>query len=448
MSSQPANVIIVFGDQWRAQAFGYAGNKNVATPNIDTFSEECINFTNAVSGCPVCTPYRGSLLKGQYPVTHGAFLNDVCLNSDTPAMAETFTAAGYDTAYIGKWHLDGHGRSRYIPRERRQGFDYWKVLECTHTYNHSSYYAGDETQLSYWNGYDALAQTEDAISYIEAKGDQKPFLLLLSWGPPHAPYNTAPERFQQLYKPENILLRPNVPDNLAEMARQELAGYYAHCSALDYCFGLLTDALKMRKIYDNTTLLFTSDHGDMLYSQGEEKKQRPWDESIRVPFLLKPAGEFTSETVDAPIDAPDVMPTLLGMNGVTIPDSVEGHDFSGYILGSEMPGKGAALLSCPHPFGRWNRSEFGGFEYRGLRTARYTYVKGLSGSWLLYDNQTDPFQQQNLIHEPEYGPLIDRLEATLTAKLQRIGDEFLSGTTYLKRWNHTVDELGTVAYEW
>ena len=123
------NIVFVFGDQWRAQSVGYFSNADVKTPNIDRLSQESVNFTQAVSGCPVCSPYRGSLLTGQRPLTHGVFVNDVCLKPKGITLGEAYKQAGYDTAYIGKWHLDGHGRSTYIPPERRHGFDTWMVLE-------------------------------------------------------------------------------------------------------------------------------------------------------------------------------------------------------------------------------------------------------------------------------------------------------------------------------
>ena len=448
MSDAP-NVIVVFGDQWRAQAFGYAGNANVATPAFDEFSDECVNFTNAVSGCPVCSPYRASLMTGLYPVNHGVFLNDVCLDVSAPTLAETFATAGYDTAYIGKWHIDGHGRSAYIPPERRHGFDYWKVLECTHDYNNSPYYAGDSTEKRYWEGYDAFAQTDDAISYISSREEErKPFLLCLSWGPPHAPYETAPEEFRRRYSPDRVVLRDNVPSESAEKAAVDLAGYYAHCSALDSAFSKFLSFLKEKFLYDDTILLFTSDHGDMLGSQGEVKKQRPWDESIRVPFLLKPAHLEAPKTLSAPIDAPDLMPTLLGLAGIEIPDTVDGRNFSDYINGeSDDPSEDCALISCPHPFGQWSKPHYGGREYRGIRTSRHTYVRDLDGPWLLYDNLVDPFQLRNLVDDPAFEALAKELDSKLSAKLAEVGDEFLPSDHYIREWGYKVDDTGTVGYE-
>src|SRR5690348_1026878 len=116
------NVLIVLADQWRAQAFGFAGDPNVKTPNLDRLAEESVRFINAVSGLPVCSPTRASLLTGQRPLTHGVFLNDVPLNPEATSIAKVLKSAGYDTACIGKWHVNGSGRSNFIPRERRQGF--------------------------------------------------------------------------------------------------------------------------------------------------------------------------------------------------------------------------------------------------------------------------------------------------------------------------------------
>ncbi|MBN1579352.1 MAG: sulfatase [Anaerolineae bacterium] len=447
MEKQP-NVIFVFGDQWRAQATGYAGNPVVQTPNLDRLAGECVDFTRAMAGCPVCSPYRASLLTGQLPLTHGVFVNDVYLQPNASSLAHVFADHGYDTAYIGKWHVDGHGRSSYIPPERRQGFDYWKVLECTHDYNQSAYYAGDSDEKLTWEGYDAIAQTHDAQRTIRERDPDKPFLLVLSWGPPHAPYGTAPEKYRALYDPADIALRPNVPESIAARARADLAGYYAHCTALDDCVGDLLSTIRDCGIEEDTIFCFTSDHGDMLGSHGQYKKQRPWEESIRVPFLLRYPALLgrTGRQVDGLIDAPDIMPTLLGLCGIAAPGTVEGLDYSGYLQGGDDPSDGAALIMCPQPFGQWTASQHGGRAYRGLRTQRYTYTRTLDGPWLLYDNDRDPYQLENLVGKTAYAGLVDELDGWLQRKLDATGDAFLPGLAYIRQWGYTVDETGTVPY--
>ena len=271
---------------------------------------------------------RASLLTGQVPATHGVFVNDVYLRDDGQSLAQVFAQNGYDTGYIGKWHVDGHGRSSYIPPERRQGFQYWKVLECTHNYNESFYYADDgkgndsDAKLT-WDGYDAKAQTEDAEAYLRqhaaSETDSPPFLLMLSWGPPHNPYGTAPEEYRAMYKPEDVQLRPNVPADAAEAAREDLAGYYAHCTALDDCLGSLCATLDETGLTENTLFVFFSDHGDMLGSQGQIRKQRPFEEAVRVPCLVscpRLLGDdaANSKRLAAPFDVGlDMLPTVLDL---------------------------------------------------------------------------------------------------------------------------------------
>lgn len=449
-AAEPArpNILFVIPDQWRAQAFGFAGDPNVQTPHLDRFERECVNFTQAVAGMPVCSPTRASLLTGQRPQTHGIFLNDVPLSTNAVTLAKVLKGAGYDTGCIGKWHIDGHGsRSAFIPRERRQGFDYWKVLECTHAYNNSFYYADGPQKLK-WDGYDAIAQTRDAQAYLRARAQaKKPFLLWLAWGPPHNPYETAPPRYRARYKPEDIRLHPNVPPAAAAKARQELAGYYAHCTALDDCFRDLLQTLDETGLATNTIVVFTSDHGDMLWSQNQERKQRPWEESARVPMLFRvPASlGITPRRVAATLNSEDVMPTLLSLCGLPIPKSVEGFDFSGAMRGGPDPSGGATIVRCISPFGEYTRRR-GGKEYRSLRTPSYTYVRDLNGPWLLYDNVADPYQTNNLVHRPEAASIQRELEDRLRRKLAEQKDQFRPGPDYVRQWGYLVDSNETVRY--
>ena len=445
MTNAGPNVVFVFGDQWRAQATGYAGDPNVRTPHLDRLAETSVNFVRAVSGCPVCSPYRASLLTGQYPLTHGVFVNDVSLRDGPPSLAASFADGGYNTAYIGKWHVDGRGRSRFIEPERRQGFDFWRAMECTHDYCNSGYYGDGPRQLT-WEGYDAKAQTHCAIEYLRQYDSDKPFLLVLSWGPPHNPYGTAPARYRAMYEPDRLTLRPNVregqwlPDirGTMEKIRADLAGYYAHCSALDDCVGAILEALAGNGLADDTIFVFTSDHGDMLGSQGLWRKQVPYDESIRVPFLLRWPGGLGRDgrRADALIDAPDLMPTLLGLCGLEIPPAVEGRDLSPAARGEPCQGDDeAAVLTCVAPFTEWTR-ELGAREYRGLRTDRHTYVRDLTGPWLLFDNDADPYQMTNLIGSPQCAKLQQDLAANLDRKLAQRGDQFMPTEHYVSKWGY------------
>jgi arylsulfatase A-like enzyme len=441
------NILFVIADQWRAQALGYAGDPNVRTPHLDSLAAGSVNFVNAVSGISVCCPARASILTGQRPLTHGVFMNDVSLNPEAASLAKVLKQAGYDTGYIGKWHVDGHGRSNFIPRERRQGFDYWKVLECTHSYNNSYYYADGPEKLK-WDGFDAIAQTADARQYLRDHANTgKPFCLFLAWGPPHDPYQLAPEKYRALYDPAAIRLRPNVPVPMMARARTAQAGYYASCTTLDDGMGDLLQTLRETGQLENTVVVFTSDHGDLLGSHDAFNKQQPYDESIRVPLLFHwPKGLGTgARQLTAPFNSEDFMPTLLGLADLAIPPSVEGIDYSGYLRGGRNPSDGATVIAAVAPFGQWDRRA-GGKEYRGIRTERYTYVRDLNGPWLLFDNQDDPYQMNNLAGKPGQAVLQAELEAVLTRKLKANGDAFLPAETYIRQWGYPVNEFGTVPY--
>lgn len=435
------NIVYVLTDEWRAQATGYNGDLNCETPVLDAFASESLSMSTAVSGCPVCCPARASILTGLYPLSHGVFINDVELDPRTPSIAQHFSAAGYQTAYIGKWHVYGspdgrYGRRKaYVPRDYQMGFDYWKGYECTHDYNDSYYYFNDDPTPRKWEGYDAFAQADDAAVYIrDHSGDEAPFLLMLSWGPPHFPLHTAPEKYRARYRDRNIELRPNVPEAHRELAQEELRGYYAHIAALDDALATVLDAINGSGIADNTIVVFTSDHGDMRQSQALDTKLFPWDESIRVPFLLRWPARFGREarSVSVPIDTPDHLPTLAGLAGIEAPSHVEGRDWSPVMRGDEnATGNEAALLVMAAEFTELCRN--GMSAYRGLRTARYTYVRTRSGPWLLYDNEADPYQKSNLVGRSEHAGLQSRLDAHLTERLAAMGDSFEEGRTLLER---------------
>lgn len=435
------NVLLVLADEWRAQATGYNGDSNVRAPVLDRLASESVNFENAVSGCAVCCPYRASLLTGQYPLTHGVFINDVELKPKGPTLAETFRGAGYRTGFIGKWHVYGspdgkYGRRlAYIPPEKRFGFDYWKACECTHEYNHSLYYEANDPTPRYWPGYDAIAQTDDACHFIETHAaGTDPFLLELSLGPPHFPYATAPERYQAMYRGREIQFRRNVPEALRKQAADILRGYYAHMAAVDDCLGRLLQTLDRAGAAADTIVVFTSDHGDMMLSQGLTTKLYPWDESIRVPFLVRYPRRFgpRGRRIGTPINAPDIMPTLLGLCGLPVPDSVEGTDWSALIEGRARPARdAAAFLNLAVPITEARR--YGFAEYRGLRSERYTYVRSIHGPWLLYDNLRDPYQMNNLCGKPEHKALQTQYDRALDATLRLRKDDFLPAAEYVRR---------------
>lgn len=441
MERSSPNIVYIFADEWRAQATGYNGDTNCETPVLDNLASESVSFSNAVSGCSVCCPARASLMTGQYPLTHGVIINDMELNPKVDSIARIFKRSGYETGYIGKWHLYGspdgnYGRREvYVPREHQLGFDYWKAFECSHDYNNSHYFLNEDPTLHRWDGYDAFPQARDAASFIHERATSgKPFLLMLSWGPPHFPLKTAPEKYRARYKNREIVLRANVPEDNRDLAVEELRGYYAHIAALDDALKIVLDALDQTGLRDDTIVVFTSDHGDMRQSQGLATKMFPFDESIRVPFLLRWPRALGDEgwEMTIPIDIPDHLPTLLGLIKATVPDQIQGNDWSPMITGNAHPtGDEAALLSMAAEFTELRLNDMR--PYRGLRTSRYTYVCTTEGQWLLYDNLEDPFQKKNLIDDPNFAILVDQLKSMLDKRLEQLGDTFEDSEYYLTR---------------
>ena len=435
------NVVFFLTDEWRGQATAYAGDPNARTPTLDAMAAEGVNCTNIISGLPLCCPARASLMTGQYPLKHGVFINDVPLEPKGVTLGEAFKKAGYRTGYIGKWHLhgspDGHygRRSTYIPADKHFGFDYWKASECDHNYNHERYFVGNDPTARFWPGYAPLAETEDACEFIEsgARGPN-PFFLMLSVAPPHFPYGTAPAEFQEMFANQPIRLRPNVPSGDNGEATQSLKGYYAHIAALDSCVKRLLETLEKNGLTEDTIVVFSADHGDMLFSQGLEGKLYCWDESIRIPFLVRYPRKLgtAGKKISQPMNSPDIMPTLLGLAGISVPAGVQGIDFSTLMFRGRQDGVPQSAF-INNPSSTFQLRQHGFDVYRGVRTERYTYVRAIEGPWLLYDNLQDVYQKHNLIGKPEAKAIQSLLEAEMNRWLKRLDDLFLPGDHYLQQ---------------
>lgn len=412
------NVVFILADQWRAQALGCMGNTQVKTPHLDRFSQEGMLLENAISSYPLCTPYRAMLLSGRYPLSHGVVFNDILLPEDELTMGEVFKSAGYRTGYVGKWHLDGLDRGAFTPPgPRRQGFDYWRVCNCDHSYFKAFYY-GDTPERIHIQGYEPDTQTDLAIDFIN-QNRNNPFFLFLSWGPPHEPY-VAPKKYMDMYDPGTLKLRRNVRN----ANRKDIAGYYAHCTALDWNFSRLMSTLRESGLDDNTIVVFTSDHGDMLYSLDLKWKVWPYEESIRVPFIIRYPGTIPAGArSDVLLGTCDIMPSLLSLCGITIPDNVEGIDLSARFRGESRPDPYSAILMAVRPPSHyWER--MGLDVWRGVRTKQYTYAAFRDRPWVLTDNVNDPFQIRNLVDDPNYQAVRRLLENDLKQWLERINDPF------------------------
>jgi arylsulfatase A-like enzyme len=430
------NIIFIFSDQQRYSALGCAGNSVIRTPAFDRLAHEGVLFKQAFSSCPICSPYRAQVLTGRYSHKNGVMDNEYALSDEQTTLAQSLKAVGYRTGFIGKWHL-GYGP---YTQEKRHGFDYMAANNCDHEHDSIRYYENEEGPFPV-DTWGPTGLTDLAIQFMETdkrEDNEAPFLLLMSWGPPHWPYDQYPEKYR-IYDPEDVDMPPNVPEAMASYARKEIADYYGNISALDEEMGRLMDWLEKEGLRENTILCYSSDHGDHLSSHGYGKpsdqwlhhskrasKATPYEESIHVPFILSyPKGVEAGRTSDVLFNSVDVMPTLLSLAGVEIPKDVQGHDLSHAVRGEEGSEPDSVYLQILGP-GWPQRGDWVGF-WRGLRTHRWTYARWLSGDVWLFDRENDPSEMQNLAGSPEHKEIQVQLEQRLQQWIKDTDDPFEAG---------------------
>jgi arylsulfatase A-like enzyme len=424
--------LIILPDQLRAQALGCMGNPDIRTPNLDSLAKEGILFRNTFANTPVCCPARAVLLTGRYAHANGMVANDLRFRESEVTLAGILREQGYRTGFIGKWHLDGGPRLPGFvpPGPRRQGFDFWAANECSHTHFNTQYFRDDPAPVPV-KKFEAEAWTDLAIEFLrETRG--QPFFLVVSMGPPHDPYG-APEKFMKMYDARTLAMRPNWVEGTPGGGRKEIAAYAAAVTAVDEQVGRMSAALKELGLEEDTLVLATSDHGDMLGSQGRRLKRTPWEESIRVPGILRyPRAAKSGRVTDVLFSHVDVAPTLLAIAGLPVPPSMQGSDLSGLIRGSEVRGPESAFFQLFVPY----RSDQVAGGWRGLRTASYLYARTEAEPWLLYDLEADPFEQHNLAADPAAAALRAELEEKLAAWMKRTGDAWSFNS------RHPVDDQG------
>ena len=356
--TQPSkpNILFVFADQLRNHTMGYMQQEPVITPNFDRISGQGQYFTNAISNCPICTPFRAMLMTGRYPLTNKMIVNSMLglkqeLSVDETCIAEVLKRAGYSTGYIGKWHLDSpslnHSDSPKDgadgwdgwtqPGPRRQGFDFWHAYNTNNNHFHPHYWENSRKK-QYFEEWSPKHETDVAIDFIQKAKNDKPFALFVSWNPPHPPY-VAPKEYVELYEGKELPLRKNA------QPRKWQKNYYGAVTSIDAEFGRLIKFLDSRELLDNTIVVFTADHGEMLGSHGYDQKTVFYEESINIPLIIRWPGKIKPKRNEMIFNAFDFMPTLLGLIGLQIPETVEGTDYSATLLGRDSAEPDSAFIA-------------------------------------------------------------------------------------------------------
>ena len=454
------NIVLLIADQLRYQSCGFAGDRQAITPHIDSLAKEGINFKNYVVSTPVCSATRASLWTGKYASSTGVAVNELRINPNHDCLGHVLTVGGYTTDYIGKWHLwaneaGGHskpGNGFCPPGPYRLGFDgYWAAYNFNHG-NYNAYYFRDTPKRINIKGFGPTHFTNMAIERIKhhAKHDER-FAMVVSYSPPHDPWvkkNVPPEWYERFKgmkvelpktwsdKPDRRMDRNADPKrwlshwkpNLPEYVRV----YYAMTAALDEQVGRVLKALDDAGLADDTIVMFTSDHGEMFGAQGRVFKMIFYDESARVPMLVRWPGKIPAGSVsDTPMSSVDVMPTLLGLAGLKAPPQAEGMDLAHLVRGKSGPEPEFAFLQGMGHTYLWKD----GFEWRAIRDKQHTYaVYRSDGQELLFDNLADPHQAKNLAGDPAHKAKLVEMSKKLRAKMAEVQDPFKNCSWYRDHW--------------
>lgn len=418
------NIIFYFSDQQRADTAGCYGQKLPVTPNLDSVAKEGTLFENAFTCQPVCGPMRACLQSGVYATQIGCYRNDIALPTDTKGIAHYLKEAGYDTAYIGKWHLASDSEHRLAtkatPKERRGGYDYWRaadVLEFTsHGYN--GYVYDENGNKLDFKGYRADRINDYAIEYVK-KSHDKPFFMFVSHLEPH--HQNDHLRFESPKGLKNSFKDYDVPGDLKGTLgdwRLQMPSYLACCNRVDYNFGKLIQTLKDEGIYDDTVIIYTSDHGCHFRTRNAEYKRSCHEASIKVPLVITGGGFTGGGKVSDLVSLIDLPATVLDIAGAEIPEHFMGKSLT------DKKGHDSVFIQI-------SESQIG----RAVRTDRWKYsvsAKNRDSAFAdsytedcLYDLQNDPYEKNNLISDPSLAQTRRELREILLEYMKKAGEPVL-----------------------
>jgi arylsulfatase A-like enzyme len=396
-STQP-NVIVFFTDQQRWDTTGVHGNPLDLTPNFDRMARSGTHVYNSFTCQPVCGPARACLQTGLYATQTGCFRNGIPLPPGSRTLAHSFREAGYQTGYIGKWHLAGQNP---VPEAERGGYDYWlasNLLEFTSDAYDTVLFDNDNQPVKL-PGYRVDALTDAAIRFIDAHQD-KPFYLFISYLEPHHQNHLddypPPDGYRERYTGRWI------PPDLAALGgstHQHLGGYYGMVKRLDEALGRLRDALKSLNLSDKTIVCYTSDHGCHFKTRNAEYKRSGHESAIRVPTAFCGPGFDGGGQIRELVSLLDLPPTLLDAANRPIPGQMQGRSILPLLKGDRAGWPEEVFIQI-------SEAQVG----RAVRTRRWKY--GVTApdrdGWndpgsenyveeLLYDLQADPYELANLI---------------------------------------------------
>ena len=467
------NLLFLLSDEHRRDCMGFVENGDaVNTPHFDAFANEAAVFNNAIVEVPVCCPSRATLITGKYAMNHGQHRlgQPMLKDADRHTMFSVLKDAGYHIGYIGKWHITTHQHlvwrrqmltqdpeylsrvhegpfgikytmNKYVPPEGQPLVDYWISGNNGGNLWQQVLFRDDPDNPEISHEWEVASHTHKGIEYLTQHRDpNKPFACFVSINVPHPGLehdaegnvvrpnvNVAPAKWEEPYRHLTDTGRPNFIGD----AETFVDGYYGAVSSVDDCFGQLIQTLKDIGEYENTVIVYMSDHGDLVGSHGHHAKSVWYEESIGVPLMIGWYGKIERSSQDILFSNVHVMPTLLGLMDLEIPEGVDGKDFSPILFGESVEEPTEEPIAMMPMINRISDADYSEIEiiplvpntspswwgeWRGLRTPQYTYAVQFHEGKVhrhLYDNLVDPYQMNPIYDEGLFAALDQRVQRWL-----------------------------------
>ena len=453
------NILMIYPDELRADAIGCAGNPVIKTPYFDRLAKEGVRFEKAFTSFPLCTPFRSSLFTGKYAHSTGCGANHLPIDLDQEFLPQILKDSGYQTGYIGKWHLDGGSKPGFVPKDRRLGFDHFVGFNRGHYYLNSIYFK-DTDQPYHCPRYEPDFQTDQIIDFMEnaLENDSKdPFFGFICYGAPHFPMN-MPDYYKKLYSPEEIPLAPSTADPETQKkiiahlnsnnfplasgswgegtehhgsleseqdVREYMAMYYGMVANVDHNIGRILNWLDKKGIAEDTMVIVVSDHGDMAGEHGYycRTKKTAYSAAAQVPLLIKYPKRFAqNKTVSSLVDASvDTMPTILEALGLDLPEQIHGKSFLPLLEGKSEATRDALMYEIVK---QTEGEERFPIPERGIRTEKYLYVRTEDSPKIFIDLEADPFELNNLVDNPEYAEIMQAFDQKIAQHMEETNDQW------------------------
>lgn len=418
------NIIFYFSDQQRWDTV-----TPDLTPNLENLASEGVKFTNSFTCQPVCGPARACLQTGVYATQNKCYWNGIPLPENTKPLAEYFNEAGYDTAYIGKWHLASdrypgiglHCESTAVPKSKQGGYKYWRaadVLEFT-SHGYDGYVFDGEGNRIDFTGYRADCINDFALEYLDNRDKEKPFFLFVSQLEPHHQNDhhcyEGPKETVENYRGYPI------PDDLNFLKgdyKESYPDYIAAINRLDENVGRLVQKLRDIGEYENTVIVYTSDHGSHFKTRNAEYKRSCHDSCTHIPLLIFGGGFESGKIDERLVSLIDLPPTLLRAAGIEIPESYEG-----FPLQDETERDHVFIQISESQVGRAIRTKRHKYSVRALGSGNVLHTSPIYFEDFLYDLEKDPIEKNNLVKDPEYKQVRKELKQMLIKQMTEVGEK-------------------------